>query len=174
MSKWLKRLSDTQKTELTKLTEVNSEIENTQKTELTKLTEVNSEIENTQKTELTKLTEVNTPQFRRWRLTIQQAGDWEDLSTILDMAQSAFEAKKLTRDQAEAVAILAAERGKVTPRDARAIWSEALLIPRGEGGEENDPICHACGQSAWWDNAGRKTCQICHPKPQKKIDFTVE
>ena len=61
MNKWLKKLSDTQKTELTKLTEVNTKIENTQKTELT------------------KLTEVNTPQFRRWRLTIQQARDWEDL-----------------------------------------------------------------------------------------------
>ncbi len=150
MNKWLKKLSDTQKTELTKLTEVNTKIENTQKTELT------------------KLTEVNTPQFRRWRLTIQQARDWEDLSTILDMAQSAFESKKLTRDQAEAVAILAAERGKVTPRDALPLSAAALFVPRGADGGANSPICHACGQSSWWDNAGRKTCQICHPKPQKQ------
>ena len=81
MTNWLKRLSDKQNTELTKLTKLSPEIENTQNTELT------------------KLTKVNTPQFRRWRLTIQQAKDWEDLSTILDMAQSAFKAKKLTRDR---------------------------------------------------------------------------
>jgi hypothetical protein len=172
MTNWLKRLLDEQNTELTKLTKVNPEIENTQNTELTKLTKVNPEIENTQNTELTKLTKVNTPQFRRWRLTIQQAKDWEDLSTILDMAQSAFEAKKLTRDQAEAIAILAAERGNVVPRDARPLSADALFVPKGAEGGASNPICHACGQSSWWDNAGRQTCQICHPKPQKQIDFT--
>ena len=125
-----------------------------------------------QNTELTKLTKVNTPQFRRWRLTIQQAKDWEALSTILDMAQSAFKAKKLTRDQAEAIAILATERGKVVPRDARPLSADALFAPKGAEGGARNPICHACGQSSWRDNAGRQTCQICHPKPQKQIDFT--
>ena len=32
-------------------------------------------------------------------------------------------------------------------------------IPKG--------VCPACGQSRWWDNAGHKTCDVCHPQPKR-------
>ena len=64
-----------------------------------------------------------------WLQAIEQAADWEDLSGILDAAQKAFERGKLTRDQAEKLAIRAAVRARQVPQDAeeealREIWAE--------------------------------------------------
>ena len=28
-------------------------------------------------------------------------------------------------------------------------------------------VCFTCGQSRWWDNAGHKTCDVCHPQPKR-------
>ena len=37
------------------------------------------------------------------------------------------------------------------------IWADELLTP---------PECRACGQEQWWDNAGCRMCQVCHPDPR--------
>ena len=37
------------------------------------------------------------------------------------------------------------------------IWADELLTP---------PECRACGQERWWDNDGRRMCQVGHPDPR--------
>ena len=37
------------------------------------------------------------------------------------------------------------------------IWADELGTP---------PECRACGQEQWWDNAGCRMCQVCHPDPR--------
>ena len=111
---------------------------------------------------------------KSWLSAIEQAADWVDLSMILAAAQKSFERGRLTRQQAERLAIRAAVRADQVPRDAeedalRKLWTEE------KSGDETEkpktaPVCRACKQSTWWDNAGRKTCPICHPQPQKQID----
>ena len=66
---------------------------------------------------------------KSWLSAIEQAADWVDLSMILAAAQKSFERGRLTRQQAERLAIRAAVRADQVPRDAeeaalRALWAE--------------------------------------------------
>jgi len=67
---------------------------------------------------------------KSWLGAIEKAEDWEDLSEILTAAQRAFERGKLTREQAEKLAIRAAIRAHQVPRDSKPIWAEDLLPER--------------------------------------------
>ena len=66
---------------------------------------------------------------KSWLSAIEQAADWVDLSMILAAAQKSFERGRLTRQQAERLAIRAAVRADQVPRDAeedalRELWTE--------------------------------------------------
>ena len=43
----------------------------------------------------------------------------------------------------------------------RVYVSDLLAIPAG------DDACPCCGKTQWWDNAGRRTCGVCHPNPRR-------
>ena len=109
------------------------------------------------------------PKPKSWLESIERAADWVDLSMVLAAAQKSFERGRLTRQQAERLAIRAAVRAHQVPRDAeedalREIWA----VDKKDQGNKTGLVCRACHQSKWWDNAGRQTCQICHPQPNEK------
>ena len=104
------------------------------------------------------------------RQAVQQARDWQNLSAALERAQAAFEQGQVTRDQAEELAILAAQTAHKLPKEAHQteesgtvdIPAEDLLVRPSDAANN----CLACGQSTWWDNAGQQTCGVCHPVPE--------
>ena len=106
------------------------------------------------------------------RQAIRQARDWPDLSGILDRGQVAFERGEVSRDQAEELAALAAQVAHELPEavnpaadsDTVQVWAEDLL----DDSTTATDTCPNCGQAQWWDKAGRRTCQVCHPEPRRK------
>ena len=110
------------------------------------------------------------PKPKSWLESIERAADWVDLSMVLAAAQKSFERGRLTRQQAERLAIRAAVRAHQVPRDAEEDALREIWAVDKKDQDENKPglVCRACHQSKWWDNAGRQTCQICHPQPNEK------
>jgi hypothetical protein len=140
------------------------------------------------------------------RQAIRQARDWQDLSGLLDGAQAALERGEVSREEAEGLAILAAQvandAAEFKLRAERRLGEVLKEMPKQHGARPSDTglhhvtprtlsdvgvskiqssrfqqvadvpeadACPCCGQAQWWDNAGRRTCQVCHPDPKGKI-----
>jgi len=101
------------------------------------------------------------------RLSIQDARSWEDLETLSTRIDRTFQSGEVDIDTAEELADLVQEMARIVPEVApggQVVWAEDLLEPgKGEG-------CPCCGETAWWNEGGKKRCGVCHPNPAWKTE----
>ena len=98
---------------------------------------------------------------------VRQADSWQDLSTVLDRSQVLFEQGQLSREEAENLAVLAAQEAHCLPEtgeDDQPIKSAEVVLDDAPAAPDT---CFCCGKAHWWTtDGGRHVCGICHPDPR--------
>ena len=92
------------------------------------------------------------------------------LAYLRSQILAADELREVSQDQAKALAVLAAQVAHELPEVAHPAEDTGTcriepedLLPDSTTATDT---CHCCGQAQWWDKAGRRTCQVCHPRPE--------
>ena len=82
-----------------------------------------------------------------------------------ELRQTAFEGGEVSRDQAKALAVLAAQVAHELPEVAHPAEDTGTVEIPAEVFLQD--ICPACKQSAWrTKSSGQRVCSVCHPAPE--------